>query len=680
MEKKEALENLKLILSSPNPRPPSTVASYLSVANLFLTWLDKLPPDDMDIRRYFLHKRSLGQKESTLAKTFQVLKRLFEANEWEWKFASRDRPEVPVEYTTPAFTQDEVARLIRNRDLYTHNECFYLAIASIYGPRRVELARIGPKSIRGNTIFIDTAKKGEKRTQLIPEGLMPYIKAYHPKQHNVSALSATFHRIIKKAGLPSNKGYGWHCVPPDTLIISDTGYKPISEVKVGDLVYDSKGNLTQIIDTFSHPYIGELFEIKGKGILPFMVTENHPLLVARIRKNHWNKKVLDYIRWKLPSELTAKDYLVMPRLSANGNEQFLSLEPYVKKYGRGHLPHPLKEYQQGIPLTSHICYLLGRWLADGSSSKGQVDISYGPEENMIEIASWIEEELGFKTRQFKKTQTVKIKDRVITGTSRRLLFGGEVLARFLKANIGSNSHTKKIPPVIFHTNLQLNKSFIDGYIDGDGYRGEKRIEASTVSKGLALQLQLLLTRLSIFAAISNSKSDPTRYKICLSLNRAEKNIGSWQPNSPQIETLPLLKTMKASPVVTDGDHFFLRIKEVKPVVYNGVVCNIETESGTYLVNSIVTHNSFRHTLDTLLPTACAKADIPLTFIGYFLRWSRKSWGAKILGAPMAGAYVRPEILSDDPFYIDRQIFSIHPFLSWWEEATTKNKARKVKEG
>lgn len=298
MEKEVALQNLKLVLSSPNPRPPSTVTSYLSCANRFLTWLDKLPPGDMDVRRYFLYLRSLDQKESTLAKTFQVLKKLFEANEWEWKFSSRDRPEVPVEYTTPAFTPDEVAKLIRNRDLYTHNECFYLAIASIYGPRRVELARVGPWSIRGNTIFIDTAKKGEKRAQLIPEELMPYIKAYHPRKHNVSALSATFHRIVKKAGIPSRKGYGWH--------------------------------------------------------------------------------------------------------------------------------------------------------------------------------------------------------------------------------------------------------------------------------------------------------------------------------------------------------------------------------------------TFRHTLDTLLPTACAKADIPLTFIGYFLRWSRKSWGAKILGATMAGAYARPEILSNDPFYIDRQILSVHPFLGFWKEAPTKKRDRKAK--
>ncbi|MBA7471433.1 hypothetical protein ES707_06739 [subsurface metagenome] len=211
MEKEKALENLKLILTSPNPRPPSTVTSYLSSSNLFLTWLDgKLPPDDMDVRRYFVNRRSLGQKESTLSKTFQVLKRLFEANEWEWKFTNRDRPEVPVEYITPAFTQGEVAQLIRKRDLYTHNECFYLATASVYGPRRIELARIGPKSIRGNSLFVDTAKKGEKRTHLIPEELMPYFKAYHPREHNVSALSATFNRVVKKAGLPQRKGYGWH--------------------------------------------------------------------------------------------------------------------------------------------------------------------------------------------------------------------------------------------------------------------------------------------------------------------------------------------------------------------------------------------------------------------------------------------------------------------------------------
>jgi len=138
------------------------------------------------------------------------LRSLYLANEWDWPFTPDDSPVRPEEYQTPAFTYDQIAQLITSRDLYTHNECFYLALATIYGLRRVELARIKRESIKGNTIYVDTAKKGEKRTHLIPEEILPYIKAYKPREHHVSPVSATFHRIVAKAKLGVGNGYGWH--------------------------------------------------------------------------------------------------------------------------------------------------------------------------------------------------------------------------------------------------------------------------------------------------------------------------------------------------------------------------------------------------------------------------------------------------------------------------------------
>ena len=207
----EALENLKLVLSSPKPRAPNTLTGYLSIANQFLSWLgDRIPPDEMDLRRYFVKRRDEGISEGSLRTTFAVLQKLYRANHWDWPLVSEDRPEAPSEMNTPAFTREEVAEIIKNRDLYSRGERFYLAIATIFAPRRIELARIRKRDIKDNTIFIDTAKKGEKRTHLIPDEIMPYIEDYRPRQHHATTLSATFVRICKK-GLGQNKrGYGWH--------------------------------------------------------------------------------------------------------------------------------------------------------------------------------------------------------------------------------------------------------------------------------------------------------------------------------------------------------------------------------------------------------------------------------------------------------------------------------------
>jgi len=205
------LENLRLVLSSPRPRAPGTLTGYLSVAGQFLDWLgDKIPPDDMDLRRYFLKRRDEGIGENTLRTDFAKLKKLYLANHWDWIFVTEDRPEAPPETNTPAFTREEVGELIKNRELYSKGERFYLAIATLYAPRRIELARIKKRDIKDNTLRIDTAKHGEKRTHLIPDEIMPYIEAYRPRENNVSSLSAMFNRICKKGLGEKKKGYGWH--------------------------------------------------------------------------------------------------------------------------------------------------------------------------------------------------------------------------------------------------------------------------------------------------------------------------------------------------------------------------------------------------------------------------------------------------------------------------------------
>ncbi len=205
------LENLRLVLNSPRPRAPNTLTGYLSVASQFLTWLgNKIPPDDMDLRRYFLKRRDEGISENTLRTDFAKLKKLYLANHWEFQFTSDDRPEAPLETNTPAFTKDEVEQLIKNRELYSKGERFYLMIATIYAPRRIELARIKKRDIRDNTLYIDTAKHGEKRIHLIPDEIMPYVEAYRPRENNVSSLSAMFARICKKGLGEKKKGYGWH--------------------------------------------------------------------------------------------------------------------------------------------------------------------------------------------------------------------------------------------------------------------------------------------------------------------------------------------------------------------------------------------------------------------------------------------------------------------------------------
>ena len=157
-EIKPYMDNLELVLTSPRERAVTTIASYLSTARTFLTWMDNdHVPTDRDLRRFFLDRKSDGISASTRSLQFVQLRKLFEANSWKWPFTKDDRPVVEDEPNAPAFSPDEVLRLIANRDKYTPQENFYLVLAVTYGLRREEIARITPRDIKENSIIIIVA-------------------------------------------------------------------------------------------------------------------------------------------------------------------------------------------------------------------------------------------------------------------------------------------------------------------------------------------------------------------------------------------------------------------------------------------------------------------------------------------------------------------------------------------
>ncbi|MDG6898749.1 MAG: hypothetical protein JRN24_03315, partial [Nitrososphaerota archaeon] len=68
------------------------------------------------------------------------------------------------------------------------------------------------------------------------------------------------------------------CVPPDTLVLGDN--KPISAYNVGDEVTGVSGQVG-VTQTFSRDYKGSLVEVRGRGMLPFLVTPEHPILTVQ---------------------------------------------------------------------------------------------------------------------------------------------------------------------------------------------------------------------------------------------------------------------------------------------------------------------------------------------------------------------------------------------------------------
>ena len=218
--KELAMWRLALALESPRLRAPGTITTYLCRANMYLNWLDgRYPPTDDDTRLYISVKRQEGSVEGSLAAIFSALKKLHLSCHWKWEFTGDDRPLPSSEVNAPAFTEEELATLIHNREEYSRGETFYLALSTIFAPRREELSRVHKRDIKDEAIYIRTAKKGPPRWHLIPDEIMPIVNDYRPKELKPDALTKMFHRICIKGLGDSMKGYGWHSVRRSILTL-----------------------------------------------------------------------------------------------------------------------------------------------------------------------------------------------------------------------------------------------------------------------------------------------------------------------------------------------------------------------------------------------------------------------------------------------------------------------------
>ena len=110
------------------------------------------------------------------------------------------------------------------------------------------------------------------------------------------------------------------CFTPDTLVTTDQGPRPISEIKAGDRVLTHKGTYETVQKQVIHQYKGQMFAITLEGHdTPVRVTEEHPIL-SLLAKGDSLKTVLarvqmgvdapDYLEVK---ELVVGDVTVFPK-------------------------------------------------------------------------------------------------------------------------------------------------------------------------------------------------------------------------------------------------------------------------------------------------------------------------------------------------------------------------------
>jgi NADH-quinone oxidoreductase B subunit len=378
------------------------------------------------------------------------------------------------------------------------------------------------------------------------------------------------------------------CVPPDTVILGDN--KLISEYRRGDVVTGATGR-AEVKRTFDRQYNGMLVEVTGRGMLPLLLTPEHPVLTASRMVRSGKGEYLPGTTWKMAGELAssppvkvggrfvfptrAHDCLLIPRVKGYVTLRTVPLAPYATRRGlailRGRGENPPLEF----PLTEETAWLLGVYLAEGwTTPNHDVFFSLGHHERALaRRISRIVGSLGYspQTRQRETALVVR--------------FSSSILARALREWCGHLAENKKIPDfILYHRQQSILRSFLKGYHLGDGNvtkdkRGPIFDRASTTSRILALQVQLAYARFGLFARVRREPREGTAM-IQGRLVKTRDAYSIWLLSSRR----------KVADFRVTPEHIVVPIRRISKVPYVGRVNNLETSDDTYLVSNAVVHN------------------------------------------------------------------------------------------
>ena len=171
-----------------------------------------------DLTAFLTHLRKRGILQSTIDKDLKAIKLLAEIQHWGEGPQGTDFPKLSLRRVKP----DEIRRTILSKQtigsmitlgkqgLLKDIELCFLALATTYGLRRVEMVRLEPTSFRDEHLVVNTAKGGSKTTHLIPPQIATYLSCF--RHYEADSLTHMFHRMARKCGLDTGAGYGWHSI------------------------------------------------------------------------------------------------------------------------------------------------------------------------------------------------------------------------------------------------------------------------------------------------------------------------------------------------------------------------------------------------------------------------------------------------------------------------------------
>lgn len=302
----------------------------------------------------------------------------------------------------------------------------------------------------------------------------------------------------------------WGCLAPESIVMTETGPKPIIDVRAGERVWsmqDGELRLNRVLrsgKTGTKPVL--TIRTRNRTI---RATANHEFFVRRRFKAG---RVVEWRNvWVRADELTTRDFL-MEAHDVDGGVCVVA--PNHRR------------------LTVEFMEFCGLYVAEGSMNSRAVAIAHHHD------AAYIRHYLDAAESEFDKSDgsPVRIREQV-----RSSAFSSRAaVAEMEELGFAGTAHTKRVPRWVFGLEKTLILAFLRGYLDGDGHvNGAGEIVWTSVSRMLTEDIR----QLCILAGVpvgtpkaerirkhfNGSPRDATVWRLWCASARHNGAIGSHDP-------------------------------------------------------------------------------------------------------------------------------------------------------
>lgn len=336
------------------------------------------------------------------------------------------------------------------------------------------------------------------------------------------------------------------CLDGNSIVISEY-CKFIKDVNIGDKVYDSNGNFTEVISKQVKISNNPLITIKTKGSVPLKVTSDHRVLIGRKENEDFgNTKTKTIVKkWVTAQEIKKGDYLITPTI----------------------LKHTEKPSSNKFIESEDFEWFLGYFLGDGWCDNNTLEITFAKHQ----------QELFNRCFNFLSKFNVNIRRCNYKGKNTsafRLRCWYPELCSFLR-NICYDSLKNKVFP-----NWAIgSKDVVQGLIESDGFTKDNKITFDSKSTSLAygvyysyLYMGYKPTINYFHRAKKGSFKDSQSYRVSCIYNK-QKNYSFIKNN----ELYMLVSEVK----ITEGPH------EVYDI-------GVSYKEHAFLANGCIVHNCVSH--------------------------------------------------------------------------------------